>query len=166
MDEYHLRCEKTGRFRRKHPESQDGLYTIWGAMKERCYNAHNKSYIRYGGRGICVCEEWKNNFSAFADWALSNGYSKGLTIDRIDNNGNYCPSNCRWATTKQQNRNYSKNHMITYMGETKCLADWSEHFGINRATILYRIQSGKTLEEVFDKEDGRSKRWKKIILSS
>jgi hypothetical protein len=164
--DYHARCEKTGRFVRKHPETQDRLYGVWCAMKERCYNPNNKSYSRYGGRGISVCDEWRKDFSLFAEWAESNGYIKGLTIDRIDGNGNYCPENCRWATTAQQNRNYSRNHMITYNGETKCVTDWADQYGINRTTLLLRLKSGKPLEEVFKKEDGRTTRWKKTISPS
>lgn len=163
MGDYHCRCEKTGRFLRKHPPSQDKLYAIWCAMKERCLNPNNKRYERYGGRGIVVCDEWKNDFSVFAEWAESNGYQDGLTIDRKENNGNYCPENCRWATRKQQNRNYSRNHMITYNGETKCLSDWADHFGINRATVLFRIKQGKPIDEVFSKTDGRTTRWSRTI---
>lgn len=166
MENYYLRCKTTGRFMRKHPESQSRLYFVWSAMKERCRNPRNRSYARYGGRGIRVCEEWKNDFSSFAEWAEANGYRPGLTIDRIDNNGNYCPENCRWVTTAQQNRNYSRNHMITYQGETKCLVDWADHFGINKATVLFRIKQGKTLEEVFSTLDGRTTRWKKTISAN
>ena len=90
---------------------------------------------------------------------MQNGYAEGLTIDRIDNNGNYEPQNCRWTTVAEQNRNYSRNHVITFQGETKCLSDWADYFGINRATVLYRIKAGKTLEEVFRCEDGRKTRW-------
>lgn len=156
-----VKCPRTGRFVRKHPPEQDRLYNVWCSMKERCYNAHNKRYGRYGARGISVCDEWKCDFSVFANWAMSHGYKEGLTIDRIDNSGNYCPENCRWATSAQQNRNYSRNHMITYLGETKCLADWADQFGINRTTVLFRIKNGKPLEEVFSNVDGRTTRWKK-----
>ena len=166
MTDYHVRCEKTGRFVRKHPEHQDRLYNVWCAMKERCYNPRNKSYERYGARGISVCEEWRKDFSVFAEWAESHGYEYGLTIDRIDGNGNYCPENCRWVTPAQQNRNYSRNHMITYNGETKCLADWADQYGINRATMYLRIKRGKDLDEVFSKEDGRTTRWKRTISPS
>ena len=159
-----VRCPKTGRFVRKHPPEQDRLYNVWCAMKERCQNPNNKSFVRYGARGIMVCDAWNSDFSVFAEWALSNGYNNNLTIDRIDNAGNYTPENCRWVTAAQQNRNYSRNHMITYLGETKCLADWADYFGINRATVLFRIKSGKPMEKVFEKVDGRTTRWKKIIL--
>ena len=150
-----------GRFVVKHGMKRTRLYRVWCAMKERCENPHNKSFPRYGGRGIHVCNEWKNSFERFRDWALKSGYSEGSTIARIDFTMGYEPENCRWVTTEVQNRNYSRNHMITYKGETKCMSDWADHFGIRRATVLYRIKAGKELDEVFEKIDGRAKRWKK-----
>lgn len=81
------------------------LYSIWHGMKQRCYWEKYKQFQDYGGRGIIVCPEWKDNFEAFRDWALNNGYADDLTIDRIDNDGNYETSNCRWATKADQNRN-------------------------------------------------------------
>lgn len=81
------------------------LHNIWRTMKQRCYNPNRDCYKRYGGRGITVCDEWKNSSHAFYDWALSNGYRDDLTLDRINNDGNYCPDNCRWATRKVQAQN-------------------------------------------------------------
>jgi len=141
------------------------LYKVWCAMKERCANPHNKSYRRYGGRGITVCEEWERSFSAFREWAMENGYKDKLTIDRIDTDVGYSPNNCRFVTTAQQNRNYSRNHLITYNGQTKCLSDWADELGINRATVLFRIKSGKPLEEVFNTTDGRKTRWQNKAYS-
>lgn len=149
-----------------HRGTKTRLYRVWCAMKERCTNPHQHSFPHYGGRGIKVCDEWVHDFGAFREWSMANGYEEGLTIDRIDGNGNYEPSNCRWVTTAVQNRNYSRNHNITYQGETHCIKEWSEITGIHSATILMRIKRGKSLDEIFMKGDGRSTRWQKQNQSS
>lgn len=123
---------------RKHGMSQTRLYRIWSNMKTRCENPKRKDYKRYGQRGIEVCSDW-SDFSIFYAWAINNGYKEGLTLDRIDVNGNYEPSNCRWATVKEQSNNRTNNHLIAYNGETKTIAQWAEERNINHDTLYSRI---------------------------
>ena len=144
-----------------HGQSKTTLYKKWCGMKRRCNTPSDSAYARYGGKGIKVCQEWNDSYMAFYEWAMETGYKPGLTIDRIDNAKGYSPDNCRWATIAQQNRNYSRNHLITYNGRTQCVADWAIELGINGTTILFRLKSGKPIERVLDKRDGRSLRWQK-----
>ena len=99
------------KYRYKHGEAnQNRLYRIWKGMKGRCYVKTNTAYKNYGAKGVTICDEWKNNYSSFKDWALANGYEDGLTIDRIDPFGNYEPSNCRWSTYLEQAHNKRRDH--------------------------------------------------------
>lgn len=113
----------------KHGKRNTRLYRIWANMKGRCFNPNIKEYKWYGGKGISVCPEWMN-FQVFYDWAMDNGYADSLTIDRIDQNGNYCPDNCRWLALSDQQSNRSNNRHLTYRGETRTVKGWSEKFGI------------------------------------
>ena len=117
-------------------------------MKTRCYNPSSNKYHAYGARGIKVCDEWKNSFKKFKEWALSNGYGDNLTIDRINNDGNYEPSNCRWVTNKQNTNNTRKNRVITYNGETHTMSEWCEILRVKLGTLSARIYRGWSLEDV------------------
>ena len=114
---------------------------IYHGMLDRCENSNSDSYKDYGGRGIRVCEEWQT-FPPFKKWALENGYSDMLSIDRIDVNGDYEPSNCRWATSKEQGNNKRDNHYLTYNNETMTVQQWGEKIGINPNTIIHRLRRG------------------------
>jgi len=118
----------------KHP-----IYKTWQCMKGRCYCKTDPKWVRWGGRGIKVCDEWLNDFKAFYGWAMGNGWEKGLTIDRINNDGDYCPENCRWVTMQAQANNKRDNHIITYGGKTQNLKDWSEELKIKYSTLSQRI---------------------------
>lgn len=134
----------------KHNKSNTRLYHIRNGMLGRCYNHNNHDYKNYGARGITVCEEWRNSFEKFYDWAIQNGYADNLTIDRENNNGNYEPSNCRWVSIKVQSRNTRKNCFYTYKGETKTLSEWAEITGIRRDTIAYRIKANVPADKIFE----------------
>lgn len=121
---------------------QHRLYVVWYKIKERCYNKNEKSYKYYGGRGIKMCDEWRNDFKSFFNWAVNNGYAKGLTIDRIDNNGIYCPENCRWATYIQQQNNRRSCHYVTIGNETKSLSDWCRVYSTSERLVNSRVQRG------------------------
>lgn len=124
----------------KHGFKHTRIYNVWAGIKARCYNPNNKSYKDYGGRGIIMCDEWKNGFINFKNWAISNGYNDNLTIDRINVNGDYEPSNCRWATKKEQCNNRTTNKFITYKNEIHTLAEWSEIVGIKYKCLHKRIK--------------------------
>lgn len=130
-----------------HGLSHTKLHHIWEGMKHRCYYESDVGYHKYGARGIEICDEWRTNFKTFYDWAMLNGYKDGLTIDRIDTNGNYEPSNCRWITGLEQANNRRNNHRIECRNETHTIAEWSRISGIKSATIRRRIKHGWSDED-------------------
>lgn len=115
-------------------------YNLWQNMRQRCGNPKHSHYHRYGGRGIRVCDEWQNSFSSFISH-IGPRPSAQHSIDRIDNDGNYEPGNVRWATRKAQTRNYSRNIMLTYNGETLCLEDWASRIGIDPMGLKWRVKN-------------------------
>ena len=134
-----LYTESRHTINKTHGESKTRLYRIWADIKTRCYNSKSTNYYKYGGRGICMCDEWFESYQTFEKWALSNGYKDNLTIDRIDSFGNYKPSNCRWVTQKVQQNNRSNNHLLTYNNETLTISQWSEKLGFKKSVIGQRI---------------------------
>lgn len=116
-------------------------------MKDRCNNPNCHAYDRYGGRGISVCEEW-NSFDPFYEWAMEYGYTDSLTIDRVDVDGDYTPTNCRWSTYIEQNNNKRNNHYLELNGEKRSVQEWSRITGIPRTTINNRIRRGWPTERV------------------
>lgn len=119
--------------------NKERLYHTWRGMIRRTTWEGSPDYKHYGGRGIKVCDEWAKDYEAFRKWAMANGYYDNLTIDRIDVNGDYKPDNCRWVTQKKQTRNKRTNRILTYKGETMCVADWSDRIGTPSYVLYARI---------------------------
>ena len=133
-------------YKTKHGLSGTRLYRIWGAMRNRCSSSNNVHFRNYGGRGIDICTEWKNDFIIFRDWSLDHGYKDNLSIDRIDNDKGYSPNNCRFVTTSAQSRN--KRLTIQYKGE--CAADASKRLGGSENLVAKRIKYGWSYEKAFN----------------
>ena len=136
----------------KHDASTLKLRKVFNSIRQRCLNPNNHDFYLYGARGITICDEWldkQDGVVAFVQWALKNGYKEGLSIDRIDNSKNYSPDNCRWVDYKTQARNTRINHLVTYEGETHCIAEWAEIKGVNYQFLLRRINSGWSIKDAF-----------------
>lgn len=130
------------------------LYNIYANMKQRCYNKNNNNYENYGERGIIICDEWLKDNKSFFDWANNNGYSDNLTIDRIDVDGNYEPSNCRWVDRTTQNRNNRRCIYLNYNDKNQTIAQWGRELNVNRHTIMWRYHQGwSTKECLFGKSE-------------
>ncbi len=152
--------EVVSKQRIKHGLSETRLYKVWRTMKERCLCETYRDYKHYGGRGIKVCDEWLDDFMNFYNWAMDNGYDENAkrgeyTIDRIDVNGNYEPSNCRIVSMKEQANNVRRNHLIEYKGKTQTLSQWSDEVGISSHTLLNRLQNGWSIEKALTTKNKR-----------
>lgn len=138
---------------KKHGLKYTRIYQTWADMKRRCYNKNDKAhYPDYGARGIVVCDEWKNDFMAFYNWAIKNGYNDTLTIERVDVNGIYEPCNCKWATKEEQNRNKRTNRKISFCGKTLCVSEWARLTGIEKNTLKERLNRGWSIEKTLTTE--------------
>lgn len=134
-----------------HNQSCTKLYNVWNGMIQRCTNTNHKSFPDYGGRGITVCEAW-HSFDDFQKWAWEHGYGENVEIDRIDNDGSYCPENCRWIERIKNARNKSNNKIIVYKGESKTLSEWAAYFGVNYKNLSRNLNKGYTLDEAIQRE--------------
>lgn len=142
-------CKKIGP--RKHNMSRTNTYKSWAGMKERCYNRNSKWFHRYGGRGIIVCDRWLNSFENFLADMGEKPVASRISLERINNDGNYEPSNCKWATQKEQTNNTSKSRRLTFDGKTKTVEEWSKKTGIKYFTIIRRIEAGWTVKQALTK---------------
>lgn len=124
------------------------LMKTWGRIIQRCLNPNNHAYEHYGARGICI--EW-TKFKDFYDWAINNGWEEGLSIERIDVNGNYSPINCKWATVIEQNNNKRSNHLLTFAGETKNVTQWASALSIKAPSLFTWVRKGGTIEGIMKK---------------
>lgn len=134
-----------------HGDHGTHLHNVWCAMRRRCNNKKNRDFHHYGGRGINVCHEWESDYLCFKRWALSNGYSENLTIDRIDVDGDYTPANCRWVSMKEQANNRSNSRYVTYNGEVHTIQEWSEIVNIPYSTLYMRFRNGWSADEALHK---------------
>lgn len=132
------------------------LGKIWYDIQNRCYNEKCQAYKNYGARGIKVCDEWRNSYSSFENWAYSNGYADNLTIDRINVNLGYSPNNCRWVTKSQQCNNRTNNIFIEYNGERHSIAEWARVMGMSTQSFWQRVNSNFSNQmRIFNKKDNR-----------
>lgn len=135
--------------------SKSKLYKVWCRIKGCTTSPTHADYKFYGEKGVSVCKEWRDSFETFRDWAFENGYEEGLTIDRIDPDGDYSPRNCRWVSILEQQHNRSNNIQITLNGETKCLSEWAKLYGINRYTVRSRHEKGMPWHDALTAPVGR-----------
>lgn len=132
----------------KHGQSRTKLYKVYHSMKGRCYNKNNREYHNYGGRGIVVCDEWLSSYETFYNWAINNNYQECLSIDRIDADGNYEPSNCRWTDMRTQQNNKRDNIYLTYNNKTQTLMQWANEMNLTYSCIRHRYERGWSIKEI------------------
>lgn len=136
-----------------HKKSKTRLYRVWSGMKTRCYNPNSSNYKYYGGKGIKMCDLWANDFDAFSEWAIKNGYDENApvqncTIDRIDPLKGYSPENCRWVNQKRQCNNQTSNKILVCDGVEHTMSEWADILGIKYTTLRARIRRGHTIENM------------------
>lgn len=147
ISKYCIDCKNQKRYGKK---KNKRINIIYNGMKARCYNSNTPEYKNYGGRGIKICDEWLDNYWNFENWAINNGYKNNLSIDRINNDENYEPNNCRWATRIQQQNNTRNNKFVIYKGERKTIAEWSRIIGVSSTCLSYRLKNWD-IEKAFNK---------------
>lgn len=151
-----------------HGMARTHLYRCYHQMLNRCYRTKNDHYHMYGGRGIAVCEEWRSGFEAFRDWAFENGYQEGLSLDRIDVNGDYKPSNCRWINAEDQCHNKRQSRMYEFNGKVQDIAQWAKEYGMEYGTLYSRLKRGMPIEDALSKnwerQRGADGRFRKSCL--
>lgn len=153
--------KKIGKANTKHMGCHERLYRVWASMLNRCENENEPAYKWYGAIGVKVCDEW-HDYSVFRNWAISTGYDDKAgchqcTIDRIDYNGNYCPSNCRWVNAKEQSNNRRSNVLITYNGKTQSITKWAEEKEVPAKLVLQRWRRGWEVPRIFEQSNKRRK---------
>lgn len=156
-----LNREVTSKSNSTHRLSKLPLYSVWNNIRKRCYDKKIRQYKDYGGRGIRMYAKWRYNPAAFIKWCENNGWRKGLQVDREDNDGHYYPSNIRFITHKEQQRNTRKNVLYTYNGETKCLSEWAESLGVSYRMIMSRLRRKWSIHDALfgePKKDNRKYR--------
>lgn len=144
-----VRSAKLKKYATTHGESKTRLYQIYKGMKQRCNNANNPAYDYYGGKGVSVCNEWSGDFVKFKEWAIVNGYKQGMSIDRINPNGDYCPANCRWVSLQKQQNNKLNSMFVTIDNERLTIAEWADKNKTNKQTLyskFYRLITQLGLE--------------------
>ena len=154
-----LHKEQIGKINYIHGESnKTRLYRIWCRMKQRCYNPNCNDYRYYGGKGVLICQEWINDYTAFMNWAVANGYDDSLTIDRINVDAGYCPDNCRWVSMLTQANNKSNNRVLEYNGESHTVTEWSRIVGISKKVLSNRVNRGWSTEDALTIKLGGQRR--------